>query len=637
MGRNTRRKTSNKSQEISPGLNEKTLEDNATSKRQKRKSDSTNTSESYGTPLSSPQRKIRNKSSEKSGSKQTDGKNNNATVTDSQEEGLKEKQTFLQELGQKFNRRNSEPVLSTDANKNGQDKRFSLIDDAIRNPALQLEEGIRYLSGEEEMDDEEELEEGIIHQRINRKIVSEKQSQRKSRSKQRKTPDEKRVRESPPLKVDLNSQPEFQILLKELREVKEQLRERQEKDYKEDLEQRKSGENVVNFSHKKREDNVDDNEMIETVLSPSVTTIYEPAVRCVDQMKQGNSVEGNQKEDPKLNEPSGRKEYFESELSKFLNNIRLGNKDTDNTGAHRQLNFEEEKEKPERPDMKQKAQERILQAEKFRAEVQAPKGKDSPIIIYVENEDDKFLHVTCHLEETIKCKIKRGEYVELDKLLPKSNMCGYGEEQNKMGIFHKDGETYFAPAADKKSKIWNIHTWDKAFRVYISVYTAEHPRRTTEIMQYVQNIHHAASKYRWENVAYYDYVFRRLMEQFPNRSWAKTYTQGWTYAMCEPIVNRPHHQENQGNKKEKRKLNICWKFNQGFCDYGDRCRFPHKCTHCGSYSHGGNTCYRKGKRKSESSAGHGPNNNSNGSGTSGSAKKKRKPSSSGRSDEPAEN
>ena len=178
-------------------------------------------------------------------------------------------------------------------------------------------------------------------------------------------------------------------------------------------------------------------------------------------------------------------------------------------------------------------------------------------------------------------------------------MLGYGEEQNKMSLFHKEGETYFAPMQEKRQKINNIHAWDKAFRVFVAIYTEEFPQKTTELMQYVQNIHHAAGKYRWDNVAYYDYVFRKLMEQYPQRSWAKTYTQGWTFAMCEPLQNRnPDHGTNFSNRKDK-KNKVCWRFNRGICDYGDRCRYPHRCSSCGSTSHGVHVCHRK-QRKSES-------------------------------------
>ena len=247
--------------------------------------------------------------------------------------------------------------------------------------------------------------------------------------------------------------------------------------------------------------------------------------------------------------------------------------------------------------MRKTAQDRILQAEKFKASIEAPKGNAiQPFYVSIENEDDKFLHVTCHIDESIKLKIKKCEYVELEKLLPKQHMCGYGEE-NRVGVFNKEGETYFAPLPEKKGKIWNVGQWDKAFRVFTAIYTEEHPQRTIELMQYVQCIHHAATKYKWDNVAYYDFVFRHLMEQFPHRSWAKTYTQGWTYAMCEPLALTQAN--NSGGQRKDKRSNTCWRFNKGItCEYGPRCRYPHRCTYCGGTSHGSYMCNKK-QRKSE--------------------------------------
>ena len=45
----------------------------------------------------------------------------------------------------------------------------------------------------------------------------------------------------------------------------------------------------------------------------------------------------------------------------------------------------------------------------------------------------------------------------------------------------------------------------------------------------------AASSYHWDNVSNYDVTFRQLMAFKPNRSWAKTYHQGWNLAMRDPI------------------------------------------------------------------------------------------------------
>ena len=80
----------------------------------------------------------------------------------------------------------------------------------------------------------------------------------------------------------------------------------------------------------------------------------------------------------------------------------------------------------------------ILQAEKFKADVAAPKGKlpwddneleDRMIDLSKHRKeiefrrlfdnDDDFFHVNCHIDPNLKSKIERGEFIELEKLLPK--------------------------------------------------------------------------------------------------------------------------------------------------------------------------------------------------------------------------
>ena len=589
MERNSKRKTSSKGTEPSPKTKEQRIDDKQKEINKNKVSESS-ASKSSGTPLNSPLCKISNNGKVASSTKeasQSKDRNNNATIS---EEAAKETGDFFSQMNKKFDRRSSDPGVPRNVEQTP--KRFSLIADAIRNPGLRINDDIRFLS-EEDGDEEEseQIDEVVIpKKRVNRKTEVEKESVRKSRPLNRGS-ERKTARESPPMKVDLQSQPEFQILLKELREVKEQLKEKAQHEA-----------NSKGGTENNRGESQKEIRPVSIVKSPSEATMYTPAVRCKNPDElQGVVVNRFEELERSLNkEKEDRYSSFQRDLNQYLKNIRF----VPNTGdepVHRRLNFDDQEsgstegEEAAKTDMKQKAQDRVVQAEKFRADLQAPKGKE-PIFVYIENEDDKFLHVICHLEESLRIKIKKGEFVELEKLLPKQTMCGYGEEQNRISLFHKEGETYFAPALERRNKITNIHAWDKAFRVYLAVYTEEFPKRTGEIMQYVQNIHHAASKYKWDNVAYYDFVFRHLMEQFPERSWAKTYTQGWTYAMCEPLTQKST-QENFQNRRDK-KTNVCWKFNKGICDYGTKCRYPHRCTYCGAALHGAHACFKK-QRKSE--------------------------------------
>ena len=76
----------------------------------------------------------------------------------------------------------------------------------------------------------------------------------------------------------------------------------------------------------------------------------------------------------------------------------------------------------------------ILNSEHFKASVAAPQGKHNEFFVnpndtdqnllqrvkqLLEDEnDDEFFHLTCHVEPSLRQKIERGEYVDLEKLLP---------------------------------------------------------------------------------------------------------------------------------------------------------------------------------------------------------------------------
>ena len=246
----------------------------------------------------------------------------------------------------------------------------------------------------------------------------------------------------------------------------------------------------------------------------------------------------------------------------------------------------------------------ITDAEQFKANLIPPKGKSSPEVLgstvnFIDT-DDEFFHITCHIEPNLREKIERGDYIELERLLPmEGNKVGSGEEERPIRLFERNGETYVAPSSKVNSKIASVHKWDQAFRIYAAIYSKAQPARAVEISQYVHMIHTAASSFIWSNVAYYDQTFRQLMTHNPARSRAKTYTQGWHLAMTDPIGTRP-----QVNDSSTRVLGsstgadwrdeCCWHFNGNRCRMGaSDCKFNHQCTYCGGWNHGSYNCKRR--------------------------------------------
>ena len=169
----------------------------------------------------------------------------------------------------------------------------------------------------------------------------------------------------------------------------------------------------------------------------------------------------------------------------------------------------------------------ILDAEQLRAKIQPPKGKDSLFNFekFLQNmdDDDEFFHVTCHIEESLRSKIARGEFVDLEKLLPKDHSTfgsiASNNNESKVELVSRDGHTYFKPV--RELQINGLWKREQAFRVYAAIYTEANPARSGEIWQYMPCINVAASSYQWDNVASYDLTFRQLMAFKPQRSWQK--------------------------------------------------------------------------------------------------------------------
>ena len=199
--------------------------------------------------------------------------------------------------------------------------------------------------------------------------------------------------------------------------------------------------------------------------------------------------------------------------------------------------------------------------------------------------------------------------MELEKLLPK-DPTKKAREFNKVELVSQDRATFFVPSSEKEGKINGVRRWEQTVRVYAAIYSHANPSQAAEIWQYVYTINLTASSFIWENVANYDYTFRQLMAQFPNRSWAIIYHQMWSLAMRDPL----HHKLGQGNRsfqnnqfKSKRDHDdYCWKFNKNRCKFGAKCKFKHRCHYCDGYGHSSYNCGRKNKNR-EQNRSHGDN------------------------------
>ena len=225
---------------------------------------------------------------------------------------------------------------------------------------------------------------------------------------------------------------------------------------------------------------------------------------------------------------------------------------------------------------------------------------DSPLL-----DDEQLMYITSHIDDSFALMAHQSKFIDLDKLLSKYNKSFNQEESQKVELTVKDGQAFYIPKEEKVQKIVNVHMWEKGFRLYMALYAQKHPARVPEMIQYISTIQLAASKYTWENVAYYDNIFRHWMEKNPNRNWGKTLNQMWNMSMCDPLsVSRMQQGGSSGKFGRKDNKGVCWRFNKGICNH-PQCRYPHKCTYCGGKSHGAHVCFKKAKAAGVAASGAG--------------------------------
>ena len=143
-----------------------------------------------------------------------------------------------------------------------------------------------------------------------------------------------------------------------------------------------------------------------------------------------------------------------NKISEFVEGIRL-----EESSRHRCLPHDGREEvQPGQPCVtpskgdKEGADKVILQAEQFKANITAPPKGNEFTPILVENDDD-FFHITCHVEHNLKEKIERGDFVDLEKLLPKERCSS---DEKRMELVSRNGMTYFAPVQDRAARITGL-------------------------------------------------------------------------------------------------------------------------------------------------------------------------------------
>ena len=271
----------------------------------------------------------------------------------------------------------------------------------------------------------------------------------------------------------------------------------------------------------------------ELVKSPLDTTLYAPGL-----VNLGNK---NIHQVQTHNHPL---QFNIDNVSKFIEGIRVSQRETsgENSGQHRESENNQQRQRRSKSmeeeelfqEAREKAEKVIIEAEQFRASINVPQGMSVEDNDFFEGDvknDDEFFHIRCHVEQSLVNKISKGEFVDLDKLLPKQKYQGTVTSEPKTELIFREGRPVIVPHVDKSRSITGVRKWEQAFRVYAVIYSQANPGRAAEIWQYVFTINSVASTYTWENVAEYDYSFRQMMSKNPRRSWSKIYTQMWNLCL----------------------------------------------------------------------------------------------------------
>ena len=171
-------------------------------------------------------------------------------------------------------------------------------------------------------------------------------------------------------------------------------------------------------------------------------------------------------------------------------------------------------------------------------------------------------------------------------------------EDNCMVMVHNNGDTYWAPYAEKAlcNAIGSYQSWEIAFRVFSDIFTRKHPHKATELIQYNHIIYTASITFPWVSVYKYDKDFRLHVAKYPTRSWSIILQTSWNLRL---VAKNSHGSENpgtgQGNsnlmtKGNRPKKDVCYHYNSGRCSFGLSCKFYHRCAVCGKHNHGANSC-----------------------------------------------
>ena len=236
---------------------------------------------------------------------------------------------------------------------------------------------------------------------------------------------------------------------------------------------------------------------IETIASPSESTIYKPAV------EKAKTSDRNSSSSEDLDIDDGNEQVMSNNnldvmIGKFLGRQRVALDEAERQQRLDQMMGQQQQHRPEdRQDnhnnmlrqVEEEAEQRARQASKGKDRAFEVSGKDN-FPTWLFNED--FMVLAANLDESLTKKIEAGEYVNFAKLIQKDKLLI--EDETRLELVNRGGVSYWVPLVDRDNvEINNIGKWDQAFRVFSKIYTRANPARGAELVEYSYIIHSAAN------------------------------------------------------------------------------------------------------------------------------------------------
>ena len=205
-----------------------------------------------------------------------------------------------------------------------------------------------------------------------------------------------------------------------------------------------------------------------------------------------------------------------------------------------------------------------------------------------------------YVTDKVRGQIWADQYVELSTLLPKSN------EVQPVHIISQDNSGVKITTESKAKGVNNIHQWNNAFDIFMSLYILKHSDITTiqSLLKYANTVRNMATDFGFPTAKLYDEEFRKLRSCSPvllpysklhDELWQRSISKGTSATSTQQgKTNRKPFQGPQ--RKGQFPRGFCWKYlSNGECT-NEKCTLKHFCPDCGE-KHAADAC-RKSKRNS---------------------------------------